>query len=355
MGRMMPLLCLLMLPMAAAAQTASQAPANTPTLRTGVQLVVEDVVVTGKNGAPVHGLQQGDFTVLENKVEQSIKGFEEHTGAAVRPPTALPAGVFSNVPDTAGRVVNVLLLDGLNTPPQSQVYLRGQLVKFLETERPGTQTALFTLNYRLRLLQDFTADPELLKLAVRAQGAQFSPLLNRELNDQPAHKASEALTNMIAEHPELASVLESIQSSLLDMQARQVSQQMQVRARITMEALEQLARYLAGVPGRKNLLWFSGSFPTYIQRDIQTTGDVFAGQADLRDELKRTETILARNQVAMYPIDARGLEAAPLARCFPEQSFTQRSANPADLWHPIGNTARRSILCRPGRGTQHHA
>ena len=302
----------------------ASAAAPTQTLRTGVQLVVEDVVVTDKNGTPVHGLQQSDFTVIENKAEQHIKGFEEHAGDAIKSPDALPPGTFSNVPATTSRVVNVLLLDGLNTPPQSQPYLHDQLVKFLAAERPGTQTAIFTLNYRLSLLQDFTTDPSILKRAVKLQGVQFSPLLNRELNDQPAHKESEALTDLIELSGGSNPTIEGIQRTLLDMQARQVSQQTQVRARITMEALNQLARYLAGVPGRKNLLWFSGSFPVFIQRDIQTTGDPFAGQADLHDELKRTVDLLAKNQVSVYPIDARGLEAAP------SQSADQNTPSPTN-------------------------
>ncbi len=33
---------------------------------------------------------------------------------------------------------------------------------------------------------------------------------------------------------------------------------------ITLEALQQLARYLSAVPGRKNVIWFSGSFPSGI-------------------------------------------------------------------------------------------
>jgi VWFA-related protein len=309
------LLCLFGAPVQVFSQATTPPLTSATTLRTGVQLVVEDVVVTDKNGMPVHGLQQGDFTVLENKAPQTIKSFEEHSGETAKPiaSATLPAGVFSNVPATKSRVVNVLLLDGLNTPPQSQPYLRNQLVKFLAEERPGTQTAVFTLNSRLGLLQDFTTDTEILKRAVKSQGVQFSPLLNHELNDEPAHKESEAMTDMILQmtDPTMIAMLENVQRNLLDMQARQASQQTQVRARMTMEALKQLARYLAGVPGRKNLLWFSGSFPVSIQRDVQTTGDPFAGQADLHEELKVTVDLLAKNQVAVYPIDARGLEVPP--------------------------------------------
>lgn len=305
------LVCLLTFPGVIFCQSHSP---SVSTLRTGVQLVVEDVVVTDSHGNPVHGLTQADFTVLENRSQQPLKGFEEHTrSSAAHTAEPLPKGVFSNVPAVKGDSVNVLLLDGLNTPPQAQPYLRDQLVKFLAQEQPGTQTAVFVLNQRLHMLQDFTTDAALLKRVIKMQGVQFSPLLNRELNDTAAHSTSETLSDLIesASSPAVAQTLAGLQQALLDMQARQSSAQTQIRARITMDALSQMARYLAGVPGRKNLLWFSGSFPIVIQRDVQTTGNPFAGQADLSAELTRTVNLLAQNQVAVYPIDARGLEAPP--------------------------------------------
>ena len=36
---------------------------------------------------------------------------------------------------------------------------------------------------------------------------------------------------------------------------------------MTLEAMQQLARYLAGIPGRKNVVWFSGSFPIALDPD----------------------------------------------------------------------------------------
>lgn len=341
-----------------------QSPATaTPTLRTGVRLVLEEVVVTDGRGNPVHGLKQGDFTVRENKDAQTISSFEEHTSSSQKQlhVQTLPPGVFTNIPITGG-AVNVLLLDGLNTPPQAQVYLRNQLVKFLEVERPGTRTAVFTLNQRLHLLQDFTTDPALLKRVVKLQGVQFSPLLNRELNDTDAHQISETLSDLIERvGGSQGAMLERMQSGLLDMEARRSSQEVQVRARLTMDALNQVSRYLAGVPGRKNLLWFSGAFPISIQRDIQTTGNPFEGQADLSADLKRTVDLLAQNQVAVYPIDARGLETLPsqsvaengeggnLQRT--QRTYGTRSATPRDDAFNTAQFAEHATMQDVAQGT----
>lgn len=346
-----------------AATAWSQTP--TPTLQTSVQLVVEDVVVTDKAGRPVHGLQAGDFTLRESGAPQTLRGFDEHVGgreshASAAPP--LPPGVFTNVPVVDG-VANVLLLDGMNTPPEAQPYLRDQLVRFLAAERPGTRTAVFTLNQSLHLLQDFTVDPALLRRVVKLQGVQFSPLLNRELNDTEAHKTSERLTDMILQSNDAGQIamLEQMQTTLLDMEARRASQQTQIRARVTMDALEQLSRYLAGVPGRKNVLWFSGSFPVSIMRDVQTTGDPFAGQADLSAELRRTIDLMAANRVAVYPIDARGLEPPPSQsaaengtvgnRTRTTLTYGTRSPNPRDDQFYLDQAAEHGTMLDIAQGT----
>ncbi len=354
-------LCLFSLLLTAASGWSQTPTPATPTLQTAVQLVVEDVVVTDKAGRPVHGLPASGFSLRENGAAQALRGFDEHVGGreshTVVP--SLPAGVFTNVPVVNG-VANVLLLDGMNTPPEAQPYLRDQLVRFLAAERPGTRTAVFTLNQSLHLLQDFTVDPALLKRVVKLQGVQFSPLLNRELNDTDAHKTSERLTDMI-EQSGGDSMLEQMQIALLDMEARRASQVTQVRARLTMEALEQLARYLAGVPGRKNVLWFSGSFPVNIVRDVQTTGDPFAGNADMTAELRRTINLMAANRVAVYPIDARGLEPAPSQsatdngtagnRQRTQLTYGTRAPNPRDNQFYIDQAAEHSTMQELAQGT----
>jgi hypothetical protein len=82
--------------------------------------------------------------------------------------------------------------------------------------------------------------------------------------------------------------------------------------------MRQLARYLSGMPGRKNLIWFTGSFPLQFPAfpDSQAfpphPGEAIRPQSyDLEPELKAATDLLARAHVAVYPIDGRGLEALP--------------------------------------------
>lgn len=69
--------------------TATTAPATTATSATaaptattapGAGRIVLDVVVTAKSGAPVGGLQQQDFTLLDNKVPQTLASFQAVAG-----------------------------------------------------------------------------------------------------------------------------------------------------------------------------------------------------------------------------------------------------------------------------------
>ncbi len=310
------LLCLIS---AVEAQTAPQPAAavekSAGTLHAKAQLVEIDVLVTDRQGNPVPHLQRSDFSIFEDKAPQTIKGFEEHDSAShATPPPALPAGTFSNaVPLPEDASVDILLLDSLNTPPESQPYLRDQLVSYINHAKPGTRLAIYVLNTRLRMLQGPTSDPALLKMALLSQGVKFSPLLQRDLNHSDVHEVSKTMTDLITSHPQSSGLLIQVQSMLLDTDARASSQKTQVRVQLSLAALDELARALAAVPGRKNLVWFSGAFPTTILRDAQTTGDKFAGNENMEDEVRKTLALLDRSRVAVSPVDARGLEAPPSA------------------------------------------
>jgi hypothetical protein len=102
-------------------------------------------------------------------------------------------------------------------------------------------------------------------------------------------------------------------ANLRDFEAQISSFQLQLRAKYTLDAFNDIARYLAGIPGRKNLIWFSGSFPIDILPDTSgTLSDPFAAMVDSEDEFRSTVDLLARSQVAVYPIDARGLFNSPV-------------------------------------------
>ena len=292
------------------ARTADGAQAIT-TIRARAKLVVVDVVVTGKDGKPYKDLGQADFSLTEGGVPQTIKSFEEHSGLSAAealkfpPLPTLPPGIFTNYqPTPINSAVNVLLLDALNTPLKDQAFVRDQLLDYVKKAKPGTSIAIFGLGTRLTMLQGFTSSPEVLRTAVKRSSGKSSPLLD----DPVSGETSDSLSDQLASFgPDAASAAAGVS----DFESIQKSFQLQLRAQYTLDAMSALARYLSNIPGRKNLIWFSGSFPIDILPDTQAA-DPFLALASSEKEYRDTINELARSQVAVYPIDARGLMTQPM-------------------------------------------
>jgi hypothetical protein len=98
---------------------------------------------------------------------------------------------------------------------------------------------------------------------------------------------------------------------MMQFQADVTAFQTDQRVAMTMDAMQQLARYLAAIPGRKNLIWFSGSFPITLLAD-DTLPDPFQAARYYSDALLETDSLLSAARVAVYPVDARGLMTNPV-------------------------------------------
>jgi VWFA-related protein len=296
-------------------QTAPTAGKPVETIKTKVRLVLVDVVVTNSKGEAVTGLHENDFQVLEDGKPQTVSNFEEHHGA---PPTqiklpALPPHVYTNFPITQNAdAVNVLLLDALNTPSRDQTFVHSQMIKYLKTIPPGTRIAIFTLASRLRMLQGVTSDSsELLAVLKSVQaGTQQSALLpsNAEAD------ADQRIVDFMIENsagpstapPTSAMAAVDPINAMKEFLADNAAFQAEQRISLTLQSLQQLARYLAGVPGRKNVIWFSGSFPVNIFPDTDVINS-FTNTNTFQDELRKTADLLTAGQAALYPIAAEGL------------------------------------------------
>jgi len=322
---------LICLPACANGQAAATAAEPITTIRTSSDLVVVDVVASDSQQNPVHHLTAGDFTVLEDGKAQTLKVFEEHatgTPAPLAPAPKFDPGVFTNYSVTpASGALNILLLDKLNTPINAQMVVRDQVLQFLKQMPPGTRMAIFSLTTELRLLEGFTSNREVLRALV--EGKKGSPggsaLMNNQMEgDQPGadDAALDMMTDTLGNDPDAAMMIASFQQFEAEQQALQI----QLRQRYTLDALNQLARYMSALPGRKNLIWFSGSFPITILPD----GDLqnpFAIVASAEDEFRETVDLLARSQVAVYPVDARGLMVAPMLSATQTGSTMMRQPN----------------------------
>jgi VWFA-related protein len=296
----------LLLPLATHAQAPQDPQAPPPgstVLQANAQIVVLDVVVQDAAGNPVHGLKPSNFQLTEGKTPQTIRHADEHTPAAV-PATLpdlgkLPPGTFTNyTPVPPGTTLNILLLDALNTPMMYQTWVRDQLKKYINNAPPGQRIAIFALTDHLILLQGFTSDPAVLKNIIDHKlNAKASSLLNDPVGDMSDTSFADALAGT----PAAASVRQ--------FEAESNANQTENRIQATLDAFNALSHYLGAFPGRKNLLWFSGSFPTGVFAG-PTTPQLLNDNDNL-NEIRETTAAFASAQVSIYPIDARGLMTDP--------------------------------------------
>jgi VWFA-related protein len=295
----------------APAQANEQKPApvyeSSTVLKSITRLVVVDVVATDRNGAVIN-LDRDDFTVLEDGKVQKVRVFNfqqprmSATGVAAVVPPKLPENVYSNVARyNASSALNVVLLDALNTNLPHQAYVRDQMIRYLEKMPEGQPVAVYTLATKLTLLQDFTSDPAVLKKIVKDLKGKISPL-----QDNPAGgPETELLPAGLADSGMMsAQMLDSLQR----FEQERVAFQTDLRIAYTINALNSIARALSGYPGRKNLIWISEAFPLSIDPNMELTGDVFAGTRNYGPQIAEAADALIDAQIAMYPIDARGLE-----------------------------------------------
>ncbi len=280
-------------------------------LRVTTQLVVLDVVATDRKGAPVTDLKQDDFAVTEDGKPQSVRAFSFQGAAAnsdvqlarTQPAESpLPPNMVSNVRRRkSGAPLAVLLLDGINTRLNNQDYAKKQLLEFLKKFPSDQPVAIYLLGTKLRLIQDFTSDPNVLKAVIQNLKDFHSPLMENA-NGGPVKFWFEGmpLPGQIKKH-------------ILEFQQETESSQADQRVAITLSALNQLSRTLAGYPGRKNLIWVSETFPFIIVPNKVPEGEsAERARRNYTTQVASTASLLSDAQIAVYPVDARGLMLSDL-------------------------------------------
>ena len=319
----------------AAAPVPTGALPGVPTLKVNSRLVIVDVVVR-KDDHPVPGLKQDDFVVYEDGVPQTIHDFTPHfadeaaapASTASAPPPPLPPDTRTNLPiANETDSITVLLLDGVNTAPADVAYVRREMIKFLKTQPPGQTMAVFALGHRLQLLQGFTTDTsELMAKLEKANATSPASLLPTE--DQTFQERQE-LTDQVASGVSSIDVANT-QNFMSNADASQT----QMRMNVTIDAMQELSRYLAGMQGRKNLIWFSGSFPLQFFAVVDTVGNgggitpTIQATGSFEKELKETADMLVAARVAVYPVDVRGALTQPMTSATQQTDYAQQVSGP---------------------------
>jgi VWFA-related protein len=285
---------LLMLWLPAAAAQKQEIPGRVPVLRVTTRLVQVSVVVHDRKGQPVSNLTTDDFVLQDEGKAQKIAVFDVESNQPSRRELApLPPDTWSNELERrpgAPTSLTVILFDTLNTQWTDQVYARRQVVKFLEQLRPQDVVAIYTLGNGLRVVHDFTRDTASLLRAL----ARYKGRINTEVDASIAEVAD---TGDAALDAMLNASYERMANSYLER-----------RVETTLGAMQAIANHLAALPGRKNLIWVSGSFPFSYGLDLMgETSVTFPDIKVFNEEIARASRAVNNANLAIYPVDARGL------------------------------------------------
>jgi len=267
----------------------ARAQTGTYKFETTTQLVVVNLSVKGRSGAPIEKLKASDFTVTEDGKPQQIKVFEYQRleEAAVSEPkpvlTAAPQPAVSNqiAPAKPGEVkykdrrLLVLFFDQAGMPVADQIRSRQAAIKFLQSQiTPSDLVAIMSYSTTLNVLQDFTNDRDLLAGVIWKLALGDTGMANGSTGDDSEGDTGAAYTQ------------DDTEFNIFNTD-RQLA------------ALESAVRMLGSLSEKKALVYFASG--------MSRTG------IDNQAQLRATINAAIRNNVAFYPIDARGLVAsAPL-------------------------------------------
>jgi VWFA-related protein len=223
------------------------------TLQVNSRVVLTDVTVTDKQGNPITGLTENDFRLLDNGKRQKLASFEEHHQQAsqLTEVSAKPGRYSNDFLRHPPAQVNILLFDTTTIGIVDQMYLFQQMKQLVDKLPPGEPVAVFTRSGSVTIeLASFTDDHAKLLAAIQ-----------------------KAIPRLQMPGSWMAS---------------------------DVDTLQQIARYMYQVPGRKNLLWFtSGS-------NMLLGPDPVSLRVD-SDSRRAVYDLLESERIAIYPIEARGL------------------------------------------------
>jgi VWFA-related protein len=244
-----------------------------------------NVVVAGKSGSPVIGLEQQDFTILDNKVPQKITSFQALDG-------------------TQGSIEATIVIDAVNSEYHHIPYERDQIDRFLRADqgelRYPTSIVLLT-DTGMETIADFSKDGNQLSAALDKYTVGFR-FLTRAAGFYGAAD----------------------------------------RFQISLDGLHQLARRQAPLPGRKIMLWVSPGWPLLsgpeVFLDNKERQQLFADIVNLSTDLRR-------DRITVYSIDPAGMLDS-LSRDTYWENFTNAVSKPGQA--QIGNLGLQVVTVQSG-------
>jgi VWFA-related protein len=257
---------------------AAQQPAPNPTFHAGVTLVRIGIVAKDQKGKPIANLTRQDFQIFDNGWPQEIRLFLSEKEAKPSPPNPREHNIFTNQSAAASQHgYSVILIDSIFTDwgdfkHPGAANARLSALRALRELPPGETIAIYAATRKLQVICEFTSDRALLERQLGQWKASVDTIETSKavFNSTP----SEVLAGS---HATLAPLEDpAIAAAHIDELGR---------ASASNDGMDLVADHLAGIPGRKNLIWLSNHF--------------VIGPAELRR--------LNEADLAVYPVNIDGV------------------------------------------------
>ncbi len=276
-------------------QAPARPPANKPTppggkatIRSTVRLVEIDVQVTNRDGKPLKGLKQEQFSITEDGKPQKISTFEyndieqiETAGTGDQAPIMVPLGTVTS-PEEIKSVVRdhrmiVLFFDLTSLAAEDLLRSTRAAQKYLQDQMtPADLVGVVAFGNTLKVVVNFTNDRALLKQAVDAIVPGHEAALAQMADAAAAADGETAVT----EDTGTAFTADDTEFNIFNTDRK-------------LAAIESLCEVLEGIPGKKSIVEFTSG--------ITQTGE------ENRSELIAATNAANRSNVAIYSVDSRGL------------------------------------------------
>lgn len=283
--------------------------------RVEVNVVNIEVYVTDKKGNRITGLTKDDFILLENGEEVPITNFFEVRGGSRTDRSReerieslpierrMPGAIeLADIPPEE-RLHLVVYVDNFNIRPMNRNRILGDLRRFLLEElNRGDRVMIVSYDRSLHVRQPFTGDHRLAaRSTMELEMLSGSAVLRDSERNQALDRIEEAQTPFEAQSV-----------------ARSYAQSMENDLTFTLRAMKEIVSSLAGLPGRKAILYVSDGIPMvagqdlYMAIDQKFTGESTAVMESLNFDFSRKyqDMVDAANAsgVTFYTLDAQGLQ-----------------------------------------------
>ena len=277
-----------------------------------VNVVNVDVYVTDKKGNRVTGLQKGDFELLEDGKPIQITNFysvEEGRALAGTPGAAAPAPPSEPVPAVAAvevpedqRLHLVVYIDNFNIKVFDRNRVFASIREFLRTKLSrNDRVMLMTYDREPHVRRPFTSDPTTIA----------SALFELEKLSAMGNSAERDRADVLRE------IKDAEDATYATLRARTYAESVFNDLTFSIDSIKNLVSSLAGVPGRKAILYVSSGLPLVAGEDVfHAIQDKWSSATSAimesrnYDATRRYQELIAQanaNRISFYTVDAGGL------------------------------------------------